>query len=166
MQEILAATSTQVDENDPDWITNAAGYHHSIKYGFGLVNASKAVDAALTFTSNSPSQALYAVESVQEDLTIPSDRNLTIPLNVTSSSFLESLEHVVLYVSASHANRGDISIEISGPSGTHSHVVWETATSSSEEEVEYVKFSTNLFTRKKVNHTNNSHPRIGIETSR
>ena len=140
VQEILAATSTQVDRNDPDWVTNAAGYHHSIKYGFGLVNASKAVDAALAFPSTSPSQALYAVESVQEDVTIPHDQNLTISLNVTSSSFLESIEHVVLYVSASHPNRGDISIDVSSSSGTHSEVVWETATSSSDDEAEYRNF--------------------------
>jgi len=160
VQEILAATSTMVDPNDPDWygvssslsstlvthflhtnfrIINDAGYHHSIKYGFGLVNASKAVDAALEFR-DSPSQAMYALESVLEDITIPSNANISVPLNVTNASFVESVEHVVVYVSVSHARRGEVSLDLYSPSGTHSHVLWETAVSENSEIVEYKNF--------------------------
>ncbi len=35
----LALTSRQVDASDSSWITNAAGYHFSNKYGFGLIDA-------------------------------------------------------------------------------------------------------------------------------
>ena len=95
--------------------------------------------------------SFVCVESVQEDLTIPSDRNLTIPLNVTSSSFLESLEHVVLYVSASHANRGDISIDVSGPL-LHTVKLCRNSNFLSEEEVEYIKFNTLVYKKESKSH--------------
>jgi len=35
----LALTSRTVDASDSSWVTNAAGYHFSNKYGFGLIDA-------------------------------------------------------------------------------------------------------------------------------
>jgi kexin len=43
VQGILASTSQKTDAMDKLWTTNAAGFHHSYKYGFGLVYAYAAV---------------------------------------------------------------------------------------------------------------------------
>lgn len=52
---ILASTSTFVnDVLDDSWVTNGAGFHHSDRYGFGIVNASAAVAAARIWEPFSP----------------------------------------------------------------------------------------------------------------
>ena len=48
VQAVLAHTARKTDPSDPGWVTNAAGLHHNIKYGFGLVDAAAAVEAAST----------------------------------------------------------------------------------------------------------------------
>ena len=48
VQGVLAATSRKVQPDSPSWSTNAAGFHHSYLYGFGLVDANAAVNAAKT----------------------------------------------------------------------------------------------------------------------
>ena len=46
---VLAQSATQNDPNDADWTTNGAGLSINHKYGFGAVDASAAVDAALSW---------------------------------------------------------------------------------------------------------------------
>ncbi|EOD26599.1 hypothetical protein EMIHUDRAFT_205709 [Emiliania huxleyi CCMP1516] len=46
VQGILAQTSYMTDPDDEGWTTNEAGYHHNAKYGFGMVDAQAAVEAA------------------------------------------------------------------------------------------------------------------------
>jgi subtilisin family serine protease len=48
---ILARTARQNDPHNPRWKTNAAGLHFHNDYGFGVVDAKRAVDMAKTFTS-------------------------------------------------------------------------------------------------------------------
>jgi kexin len=46
VQGILAATTSRNDPTSSLWTTNAAGFIHNIKYGFGMVDAGAAVAAA------------------------------------------------------------------------------------------------------------------------
>lgn len=46
VQGVLASTSQKVQPSDPSWSTNAAGFHHSYLYGFGVVDAGAAVKAS------------------------------------------------------------------------------------------------------------------------
>ena len=46
VQHILIRTAEQNDAGDPSWITNAAGLRNSNIYGFGRVDAERAVTVA------------------------------------------------------------------------------------------------------------------------
>ena len=50
VQNILARTSDKIDAGDESWATNGAGLSHSYLYGFGQVNAYKAVGMARNFS--------------------------------------------------------------------------------------------------------------------
>ena len=50
VQGVLAETSYVTDPDDEGWTTNAAGYHHNVKFGFGMVDANAAVMAARSWT--------------------------------------------------------------------------------------------------------------------
>jgi hypothetical protein len=43
---ILAMSAEKIDDTDPDWTTNGAGYPVNHKYGFGRINAKGAVALA------------------------------------------------------------------------------------------------------------------------
>ena len=62
VQGIFAATAARVDSDDEDWAANAAGVRHSYKYGFGLVDAKAAVDAAEAWTPY-PRETLASVKT-------------------------------------------------------------------------------------------------------
>ncbi len=56
---ILAETSTRRNSNDGSWSQNTAGYYHSNKYGFGMINAGEAVKRALNWTNVGPLGVIY-----------------------------------------------------------------------------------------------------------
>jgi len=54
VKHVLANTSVKIDPNEdpkknPGWITNGAGFDYSIEYGFGIVDATEAVNFAKTY---------------------------------------------------------------------------------------------------------------------
>lgn len=121
VQEILLRTSTQNDPAGGGWRTNAAGFKFSHQYGAGLISASAAVNAALTWT-NLAAQTSFA--SVQSNL------SLAIPDNVAGgvtrtfalSNVNLRVEHAVLQVDLTHANRGDLEIFLISPHQTTSQL--------------------------------------------
>ena len=71
VQGVLAATASDTyDPDDPRWEHNAAGFHHSVKYGFGVVDAYEAVKLAKTWRLWP-----HEVRLVNS----PADHNLAIP---------------------------------------------------------------------------------------
>jgi kexin len=62
---ILAATTSRNDPTSSLWTTNAAGFIHNIKYGFGMVDASAAVEAALSWTNPGIEQRIIASSTQQ-----------------------------------------------------------------------------------------------------
>jgi hypothetical protein len=120
VQGILASTSQKIDSNDSSWATNAAGFNHSYKYGFGLVDASAAVNAAKNWVNYSPEQQIEA-QSGSIDLPIaeypadPTSSKITIVANDTFVT-----ESVVVYVNLAHSSRGHLNITLTSPSGTQS----------------------------------------------
>ena len=51
-----------IDSTDTQWITNGAGHHVNPKFGFGLLDAEKAVDLAREWTPV-PVQHICTVKS-------------------------------------------------------------------------------------------------------
>jgi hypothetical protein len=120
---VLAATSTQTDPTDESWATNAAGFHHSPKYGFGIVNAFDAVEAAKMWTNFSPERFILA-DSGLLDLILNDDETMptSSTMNVDKSGII--IESTVLvYLNLTHPSRGDLKITLTSPDGTSSELL-------------------------------------------
>ncbi|XP_059370958.1 proprotein convertase subtilisin/kexin type 7 [Carassius carassius] len=125
VQHIIAYTATQHDADaQADWGINGAGFHHSHKYGFGLLNAWRLVNAAkvwesVPFLVSYQSPVLKANEDIPE-----SPQNLTHTWNVSASdlrqSGMQTLEHVSVTVMITHPRRGSVEIWLVCPSGMSS----------------------------------------------
>ena len=139
---VLAATAQKNDPSDAGWSTGALQYGSATnrysfnrKYGFGVVDASAAVDAALAW-KRLPSlveataragvgydDRHHITANLPEPLADIDDDALTTELTLAGPSSIDFLEHVsaTLYISSSHAR--DLRIELVSPSGTTSTLI-------------------------------------------
>lgn len=125
VQGILAQTSTNVDDDDEDdtQTTNEAGIWHSNWYGFGIINALGAVEAAMNWN-------LYAEEL--QAIRISNDENKELSDN-DGNQFISYInmdpigdnypddfvaESTVVLLDLAHYNRGDLEIGLESPAGT------------------------------------------------
>ena len=127
VQGILAQTSKSVpnDTEDLTKTTNGAGFWHSEWYGFGIIDAKAAVEAAIDW--NLFTTELQAIGSSPIENAVLSDSNgnefiSTIQLDPTGDQYPENFiaESTVVLLDLSHYNRGDLEIELTSPSGTSS----------------------------------------------
>ena len=120
VQQILMTTARKVDPADPEWTSNVAGYHISHKYGFGLVNAKAALDAARTWTPVGPETSAEATAA--PGLRIPdNDRaGVTSSVTFTGTDAAVRIEYVEVYLTAPHDYWGDLEVTLIAPSGTRS----------------------------------------------
>ena len=119
VQGILAATTTKNNPTHPLWTTNAAGFIHNIKYGFGMVDAGAAVAAALSWTNWGIERRIIASSSQQ--LTVPYDGStLSTTVTVGAQSQAWAIEWIEIFLNLDHSSRGDLQLELTSPSGTHS----------------------------------------------
>jgi len=138
VKHILASTARQIDAGraavtfaltggpfvaEPAWTTNAAGFKFHNWYGFGLVDASAAVNMARTYdpatlgtftntgfiSSGTISVAIpdNSLAGASSSVNVPAD-----PVHV--------IEAVQIRVSLTHTFTGDLAIELTSPSGTRS----------------------------------------------
>ena len=139
VKHILASTARQVDAAraavnitlsngsyvaEPGWVTNAAGFKFHNWYGFGMVDASAAVNAARTYA---PGQLGTFVNT---GLISSGAINIAIPDNSVTGSApsiltvptdpVHVIEAVQISVTAIHPATGDLGIELKSPSNTTS----------------------------------------------
>lgn len=119
VQGILASTARKTDPDHPSWATNAAGFHHSNLYGFGVMDAKAAVDAAKTWLNFGPEKHLLAGSGIVY-VAIPDDESKqgTSTISINETDF--SMESVVVYLQLDHESRGDLEVVLTSPSGTQS----------------------------------------------
>uniref|UniRef100_A0A9J7YNS4 Proprotein convertase subtilisin/kexin type 7 n=1 Tax=Cyprinus carpio carpio TaxID=630221 RepID=A0A9J7YNS4_CYPCA len=103
---------------------NGAGFHHSHKYGFGLLNAWRLVNAAKVWESV-PFLVSYQSPVLKANEDIPEyPKTLTHTWNVSVSelrqSGMQTLEHVSVTVMMVHPRRGSVEIRLICPSGMSS----------------------------------------------
>ena len=117
VQAIIALTSNMVfdDPDDDTRITNAAGYSHSSFYGFGVIDASAAVNASQDWTLLGPEENITQY-SGPLDLIISDDAttSVTTTLEIVAPPF--TLESVKVALGVSHFSRGDLEILLTSPS--------------------------------------------------
>ena len=116
VQYILAQTSTKIDGAGAEWTVNAAGYHHSYRYGFGLINALAAVTAAQSWRSVAAPTLHTTHTSIHQR--IPPDASvISSSINISSHG---TLEHVEVVFDAAHQRATELRIMLTAPSGTTS----------------------------------------------
>jgi len=116
VQGVLIETATQNHPGDGDWKQNGAGHFVNHKYGYGLLNAFAAVQAAQTWHNYGPELAANYTNSTS--IEIP-DTSLPILFTVdVTETFI--LENVDLVFTANHPRRGDLKIVLQSPLGTQS----------------------------------------------
>ena len=124
VQGIIATTATQVNPTDDSWVVNAVNISHSNEYGFGVINAGAAVEAAQTWELYSEERWNLA-HSGAINLQLPEYTPTSDPVTSTVTMDAPSefvIESVYVYVKLTHSSRGDLQITLTSPSGTSSVV--------------------------------------------
>jgi subtilisin-like proprotein convertase family protein len=124
---ILAETARQNDPLDSDWVntvpaTGQPSYHINHKYGFGVVDASKAVSRAKTWTNNVVPQVVMekgrATKVVIPDMD-PNGVEQSVTFDAATDGEL-IIEYVEVDFDSDHPYPGDLQIVLTAPSGTQS----------------------------------------------
>ncbi|NJL60400.1 MAG: S8 family serine peptidase [Desulfobacteraceae bacterium] len=118
VQHILIHSAEQNDPTDSDWKLNGAGLHVNHKYGFGRVNAAKAVDLSYKW-QNAPKEPTTSFGVGKVDQLIPDNDSAGVSSAISISDSFR-LEHVEVIFQATHPYRGDLKIVLTSPSGTQS----------------------------------------------
>jgi len=116
---VIARGSLQVDLDHGDWNVNAAGYHHSHRYGFGALHAPSLLRAlaAHTLLANRTATVWRSGQRSLQDQWVRGTYNLTV--NVSGGANVPAVvERVSLQLSLSSGNRGAIRVNLTSPEGT------------------------------------------------
>lgn len=107
-------------EYEQGWVQNRAGYWFNNFYGFGLIDAKAAVDAAKTYSSSlgtlvetNPNFNKSAYRS-QPEVNIPDNSAVGVTNTITISDNL-TVESIQVRVNITHDSPGEIGIELTGP---------------------------------------------------
>ena len=118
---LIAQSSTQIDRDNSEWITNSASLSHNNNYGFGRINPLGMVQRCL-----SPD---YKYLPKQTSIEVARDYNSIIPDNnqtVEEIFFIDrdiQVDWIGLTMTIDHKFAGDIVIDLVSPSGTVSHIM-------------------------------------------
>lgn len=124
-KHILARTCAMVDPADPDWQTNAAGFHFNENYGFGLVDA----DAFTLLAQAAPYVTPLLIETtgvIPVGQAIPGDAVWPIVLAQTFQlDGTVPLEELEVHLDVAHTWRGDLEAYLISPNATVSRLMSE-----------------------------------------
>lgn len=148
VQQVLIDSSVQNSPGDSSWHKNGAGRWVSHKFGFGLIDATKAVDAAIRHTLLPIDQLMIKksldVSSKIDTLGKTNTRILTtsIVIDHDNANGLSSVEHVTIKVDIQHVERKFLKITLTSPKGTKSVLAEPRIYDKSTEGIIDWKFST------------------------
>uniref|UniRef100_A0A673MA58 Proprotein convertase subtilisin/kexin type 5-like n=1 Tax=Sinocyclocheilus rhinocerous TaxID=307959 RepID=A0A673MA58_9TELE len=120
VQHIIVKTSRAGHLSAPDWKTNAAGYNVSHLYGFGLMDAEAMVKEAERWKQVPPQH--ICVENADKQIRYMQHPTAT-GCTDNANHHVIYLEHVVVRITITHPRRGDLSINLTSPSGTKSQLL-------------------------------------------
>ena len=135
IQHLCVRTARQVNPEDSDWETTAAGRPYSYKYGYGSLNGLDFVKAAQTWQSVKPQTwidlpvvqinngTMDSFENASGGETIPPDgieSKITVTQETLDKHNFEQLEHITIKVWITHTRRGDVEVELVSPNGVKS----------------------------------------------
>jgi len=121
IQHLIVYTSVRVDIDPEEWQVNMAGFAHSHKHGFGLLDSWRLVTSSklwpnvpyMTSWSSRISNVFHRIPNIQ-------GFNLTETVYVSEkmSEHVLTLEHVTVTVNIKHPSRGTLSLTLISPYGT------------------------------------------------
>ena len=118
VQHILVQTSRKNDENDSDWVQNGAGLWVNHKYGFGAIDATAAVNAALNWVPvSSESLVSSALQNVGDAIPDGDGTSLSSSINIQQNISVEKVEVVF---DSGHLDWRDLTVKLISPDGTES----------------------------------------------
>ena len=119
VQNILARTSDKIDAGDESWATNGAGLSHSYLYGFGQVNAYKAVGMARNFSEAGAGLPQVSLSHARKPgLIIADGASASDTISVGDGSALpHGVQHATVYITIETENLGNLEVSLTSPSG-------------------------------------------------
>lgn len=118
VKHVIAKGSTMVEPTDPDWHRNARGFHHSHKYGFGLLKMPPLMAAARKHQLVPDTQKIIALPEKMfphAEGIIPLTYDIEVEGHGDSMTFVE---HVMIKINVLHPERGRVVITLTSPEGT------------------------------------------------
>jgi subtilisin-like proprotein convertase family protein len=131
VQHIIVETAEKNDPSDLDWLQNGAGHDVNYKYGFGAIDATAAVNRALSW-ENVAEEVSLTSEPIEVNTPIPDNDVEGISSNFNLEEDID-VEWIEVVFDAEHTWRGDLEIVLTSPDGTESIL----AESRSDNEVDY-----------------------------
>ncbi|MDT8422034.1 MAG: S8 family serine peptidase [Desulfuromonadales bacterium] len=125
VRQILAMSADRIDAGHPLWRTNGAGFWVNEQYGFGRVNAGRAVNLAANWHDPvGPEQTVRYSRNVER--IIPDNDPQGVADTVSIAESLR-IEHVAVTVDIpDHSYWGDLSIYLTSPAGTRVRLARQT----------------------------------------
>ncbi|XP_046858835.1 proprotein convertase subtilisin/kexin type 7-like, partial [Xenia sp. Carnegie-2017] len=127
IQHLIVYSAVKHDVDPLDYTTNDAQFHHSYKYGFGVMDSWRLVNLAKVWNSV-PWMTSWSTPIVHVNQYIPSTTNQVVQEYIVQKKDLvelSTLEHVTLTVNIDHKYRGSILISLISPAGTESELATE-----------------------------------------
>ncbi|KAF8211840.1 peptidase S8/S53 domain-containing protein [Mycena galopus ATCC 62051] len=135
IQHLCVETARMINPDDEDWDTTATGRKYSSKYGYGVLDGLRFVQAAQAWKLVKP-QARLQTRTIQiEGGTMKPMGNYTggeaigpggvssvlpVKWDQLQDANFEKLEHITVRVWIEHTRRGDVRVELTSPSGVKS----------------------------------------------
>ena len=114
---LLAKSAKKVDDENSSWVTNAAGFHFSRDYGFGLISTKGAIDICQDGYNNLGAQKwVEGNVTLSKDIGVQSRVDMDIPNDI-------QMEWVEATIDIDTQNASDIDIYITSPSGTRVQLI-------------------------------------------
>ncbi len=114
VMHILVQSSAKIDSTKGAWRDNGAGLPVSSNYGFGLVNAYKAVKLAKKWT---PVAALASASSTLTSFSLPIPNSSDAGVSIHRILPRIKVEHVEVVVGALHDSPGELMVTLTSPTG-------------------------------------------------
>ncbi|MFL2941564.1 MAG: S8 family serine peptidase, partial [Candidatus Poseidoniales archaeon] len=121
VQHILVKTSKKVDNSHPGWFETHQGYDYNHAYGYGLVDATAAVNMAESWETIGEELVVKTGEK-RVDGNIFDDNDVGISSTITVNESI-NIESVEILVNVTHYYRGDLNFFLTSPNGVVSELV-------------------------------------------
>ena len=120
---LIAKNAIKIDPTNSSWQTNSAGLHHSIDYGFGLINPKGMINECKNGYTPLPSSSSFVEHfDPDPDIDIPDDNTTGITYNFTISNN-KTIEWLGVTIYSDHSYGGDLEIYLTSPSGTQTRLM-------------------------------------------